>query len=117
MSGTCLRGTTTRIWGSDFTRASASGARMSAVGLGRVKTSLPLDERINDANRIVFVDPVIEASRQQRKLPPIRPLDEPSHLNPRRFSRRIIASGDFSHSLGHLRSIYAVQFHVSSTLP
>ena len=64
----------------------------------------PLDERIDDANRIVFADPVIEASRQQRKLPPIRPLDEPRHLSPRRFSKRIIASGDFLHGLGHLRT-------------
>src|SRR5215470_17112345 len=54
--------------------------------LDRLKAQLlqikPLDKRINDANRIVFVDPVIEASRQQRKLPPIRPLDEPRHLSP-----------------------------------
>src|SRR5262249_31220023 len=42
----------------------------------------------------------IEASRQQRQLPPIRLLNEPRHLSPRRFSKRIIASGDFSHSLG-----------------
>ena len=29
----------------------------------------PIDKRIDDANRIVLADPVIEASRQQRKLP------------------------------------------------
>src|SRR5262245_11406479 len=79
-----------------------------AQRLDRLETQLlqikPLDERIDDANRIVLVDPVIEASWQQRKLPPIRPLDEPRHLSPQRFSRRIIASGDFSHTLGHLQT-------------
>src|SRR5215813_9712017 len=60
----------------------------------------PVNERIDDANRIILADPVIEASRQQRQLPPIRLLNEPRHLSPRRFSKRIIASGDFSHSLG-----------------
>src|SRR5262245_24882392 len=61
----------------------------------------PVNERIDDANRIILADPVIEASRQQPQLPPIRLLNEPRHLSPRRFSKRIIASGDFSHSLGH----------------
>src|SRR5262249_26139400 len=61
----------------------------------------PVNERIDHANRIILADPVIEASRQQRQLPPIRLLNEPRHLSPRRFSKRIIASGDFSHSLGH----------------
>src|SRR5215468_9347305 len=63
-------------------------------------------ERIDDANRIILADPVIEASRQQRQLPPIRLLNEPRHLSPRRFSKRIIASGDFSHSLGPELSIH-----------
>src|SRR5262245_45072371 len=48
-----------------------------------------IDERIDDANRIVLVDPVIEASRQQRQLLSIRFLDEPRHPDPRRFSWRI----------------------------
>ena len=32
-----------------------------------------IDERIDHANRIALVDPVIEAFRQQRRLPAIRP--------------------------------------------
>src|SRR5262249_7450108 len=66
----------------------------------------PVNERIDHANRIILADPVIEASRQQRQLPPIRLLNEPRHLSPRRFSKRIIASGDFSHSLDHELSIH-----------
>jgi hypothetical protein len=50
-----------------------------------------VDEGINHANRIALVDPVIEAFRQQRRLPPIRPRNKPRHPVPRRFSSRIIA--------------------------
>ena len=60
-----------------------------------------LDERIDDANRIAILDPLIEAFRQQRQLPPIDPFDEPCHSDPRRFSRGIIAASDFSHDQGH----------------
>ena len=59
-----------------------------------------VDEHIDRANRIAFVDPVIEAFRQQRHLPAIRPLHECRHPRLRRFSRRIIAETEFSHSLG-----------------
>src|SRR5207344_2241717 len=52
------------------------------------------------ANRIALVDPIIEAFRQQRRLLAIRPLNETLHHFPRRFSKRIIASMGFSHSLG-----------------
>ena len=41
-----------------------------------------IDERIDHANRIVLVDPVIEAFGQQRRLPPIRPLHEALHEIP-----------------------------------
>src|SRR5262249_37840450 len=51
--------------------------------LDRLETQLlqikPLDERLDDTNRIGFVDSVIEASRQQRQLPPIRPLAARNH--------------------------------------
>ncbi|MEA2919192.1 MAG: hypothetical protein QOJ15_11273, partial [Bradyrhizobium sp.] len=40
-----------------------------------------------------------EAFRQQRRLLAIRPLNETLHHFPRRFSKRIIASARFSHSL------------------
>src|SRR5215831_19455994 len=54
--------------------------------LDRLKAQLlqikPLDKRINDANRIVFVDPVIEASRQQRKLPRSAPSMNPAISTP-----------------------------------
>src|SRR5207344_2961786 len=60
----------------------------------------PVDEGINEANRIALVDPVIEALRQQRRLRSIRPFNEARHPVPRRFSRRIITASDFSHDQG-----------------
>jgi peptidoglycan/xylan/chitin deacetylase (PgdA/CDA1 family) len=62
-----------------------------------------LDERIDDANRIAILNPLVEAFRQQRQLPPIDPFDEPDHFDPRRFSKGIIAANDFSHDQGHLQ--------------
>jgi len=59
-----------------------------------------INERIDHANRIAVVDPVVEAFRQQRRLPPIRPRNKARHHVPRRFSRRIIAGREFSHSQG-----------------
>src|SRR3979411_130373 len=59
-----------------------------------------IDEHIDRANRITLVDPIIQAFRQQRRLPAIRPLNETLHHFPRRFSKGIIASMGFSHSLG-----------------
>ena len=38
-----------------------------------------IDERIDHANRIFLLDPVVELLRQKRRLPPICPLDEPLH--------------------------------------
>ena len=58
-----------------------------------------IDEHIDRANRIALVDPIIEAFRQQRRLLAIRPLNETLHHFPRRFSKRIIAWEEFSHSL------------------
>src|SRR5262249_7623970 len=76
----------------------------------------PVNERIDHANRIILADPVIEASRQQRQLPPIRLLNEPRHLSPPPFSKRIIASGDFSPSVGHNRVWRPRPWHASSSL-
>src|SRR6516225_6013037 len=41
-----------------------------------------IDEHIDRANRIALVDPIIKAFRQQRRLPPIRPLNETLHHPP-----------------------------------
>jgi hypothetical protein len=46
---------------------------------------------------------IIQAFRQQRRLLAIRPLNETLHHLTRRFSKGIIASIGFSHSLGHER--------------
>ncbi|MDH2357805.1 hypothetical protein QCM80_46070, partial [Bradyrhizobium sp. SSUT112] len=45
-----------------------------------------------------------KAFRQQRRLLAIHPLNETPHQFPPRFSKRIIASTEFLHSLGHKRS-------------
>ena len=58
-----------------------------------------LNEHIDGTNGIALIDPIIEAFRKQRRLLAIRTLNETLHLFPRRFSRRIIASTGFSHSL------------------
>src|SRR5580704_6006905 len=54
-----------------------------------------LDKGIDDANRIALVRPILQAFRQQRRLPAIDALDEPRHARPRRFSSRIIAETSF----------------------
>src|SRR6478672_2525403 len=64
-----------------------------------------IDEHIHRAYRIALVDPIIKAFRQQRRLLAIRPLNKTLHQSPApRFSKGIIASMRFSHSLGQKRS-------------
>src|SRR4051794_5051245 len=58
-----------------------------------------IHEHIDRANRIALVDPIVEAFRQQRRLLAIHHLNETLHHFPRRFSKGIIASTRFSHSL------------------
>src|SRR5215510_8554981 len=64
----------------------------------------PVDKNVNDTNRIVLVDPILQAFRKQRALPSILALNEALHLIPR-ISRgnpnsRITPDAAFSHSLG-----------------
>ena len=47
--------------------------------------------------------PILQAFRQQRRLPAIDALDEPRHARPRQFSSQIIARNEFSHSQGQKR--------------
>src|SRR5438445_7240011 len=58
-----------------------------------------LNKHIDRANRIVFVDPILKAFWQQRRLPAIQPRHEARHQIPRRFSKGIIAWQEVSHSL------------------
>src|SRR5215510_8273555 len=67
----------------------------------------PVDKNVNDTNRIVLVDPILQALRKQRALSSILALNEALHLIPR-ISRgnpnsRITPDAAFSHSLGHER--------------
>jgi hypothetical protein len=70
-------------------RAARATARLRpSIDLDRHTSSSPFDSR---ANRIAFVDPIIEAFRQQRRLLAIRPLNKTLHHFPRRFSKGIIS--------------------------
>jgi antitoxin component of MazEF toxin-antitoxin module len=42
----------------------------------------PVNKDVDGANRIVVADPIVEALRQQRRLAPIRPGNEPLHRVP-----------------------------------
>ena len=44
----------------------------------------PIDERVDHANRIVLVDPVLQAFRKQRGLLAIRPCNKARHSIPRK---------------------------------
>src|SRR3954462_3732988 len=63
------------------------------------------NEGVDRANRIVICNPVVQAFRQQSRLPAISSLNETSHASPHRFSAAIIAGTAFSHSQGHKPSI------------
>jgi hypothetical protein len=63
------------------------------------------NEGVDHANRIVICNPVIQAFRQQSRLPAISPLNEARHAQPRRFSAGIIAGTAFSHSQGQKQRI------------
>ena len=75
-----------------------------------------IHEHIDRANRIALVDPIIEAFRQQRRLLAIRPLNETLHHFPGQFSKEIIASTGFSHSLGHQRTDIQVSWRSALAL-
>ena len=64
----------------------ATGASRIDAGEAKFAQIQHLDERIDHANRIALFDPVIQAFRQQRRLPPIRPHNKAPHRCPRRFS-------------------------------
>ena len=60
----------------------AAGVGRIDAGEAKIAQIQHLDERIDHANRIAVVDPVIEAFRQQRRLPPICPRDKARHHVP-----------------------------------
>ena len=78
---------------------SASRCRLNTIET-KVTEIERIDERIDHPNRIVLVDPIIEALRQKCRLPPICPLDKPLHDHPRRIIRGIIATPVFLHTQG-----------------
>src|SRR5690348_12303841 len=78
-----------------------------------------IDERVDRSNRVVLVDPVVQAFRKQRALAAIYSLDKALHPIPRksRWNRtsRVTSGGTFSHGLGQTRPFAAVCAQVSST--
>ena len=72
---------------------------MTAVPLPWIDPAKPqlrkiklLDEDINYPNRIVLVDPVLQAFQKQRRLTPIYPINEALHSIPRESSGNHIPS-------------------------
>ena len=69
-----------------------------------------IDEHIDHANRIALVNPVIEAFRQQRRLPAIRPLNEALHPIPPQIAAESYSANQiisaFSHSQGHKQTLH-----------
>src|SRR5215471_12186839 len=66
-----------------------------------------LDKYVDCANRIIFANPILQAFREQRTLPSIRPFNKPLHRSLRKSRRnhnlRITPASTFLHSLGHER--------------
>jgi hypothetical protein len=73
-----------------------------------------IDEGVDHANGVLLVDPVVEARRQERRLPTIYPFNEPLHGHPPRIIRGIIECPLFSHSQGHFRTFLS-RFESSRT--
>src|SRR5205814_2670874 len=61
------------------------------------------NEGVDHPNRIVICNPVIQAFRQQSRLPAISPLNEATHAQPPPIQCGIIADTAFSHSQGQFR--------------
>src|SRR5258708_4802160 len=59
-----------------------------------------VDKHVNHTNRVVLIDPIIQAFGKQRRLPAIHPLDEALHRDlPPENRVTSISCGAFSHSL------------------
>lgn len=50
----------------------------AALKAKRAKVQL-IDEQINNADPVIFVDPVFEVSRKECRLTPVRVIDRPCH--------------------------------------
>ncbi len=60
-----------------------------------------IDEDINHPNRIVLVDPFLQAFRKQRRLTAIYPINEALHSIPRELGESYSLTWAFSHNQGH----------------
>src|ERR1700736_1507812 len=91
-------GCTTNMFGFDLRQAQpANPCRIDAFK-AEIAQIQRLNEHIDRANRIVFVNPIVKAFWQQRRLPAIQPRHEARHQLPRRTSKGIKAWQEFSHS-------------------
>jgi Transposase, Mutator family len=74
--------------------------------LGTVKPRLDqierLDKHIHRADRIILVDPILKALRQQSYLPAVHPFNKPRHPSPPPIQRANHSRTVFSHSLGQV---------------
>ena len=63
----------------------ARGRRLDAIKT-QIRQVQRIDERVDHADRILLVNPIVEALRQERRLPPICSLHEALHDVPRESS-------------------------------
>ncbi len=63
----------------------------------------PIDEHVDHTNRIITVDKVVQALRQQSRLAPLNTFNETLHIIPRPIDTGIITAKTFLHSQGHER--------------
>src|SRR5262252_10455455 len=57
-----------------------------------------LDKGVDRSNRIVFANPVFQAFRKQRGLPPIRAFDKASHMIPPQIAKESYRGNHHAHN-------------------
>jgi hypothetical protein len=99
-----------------YARSFQSVALLEALSdYDKISQIEPVDKNVNDTNRIVLVDPILQAFRKQRARSSILALNEALHLIPR-ISRgnphsRITPDAAFLHSLGQNEPCYFLVRH------
>ena len=81
-----------------ITRPSRPSGRvaMEAQG-GKVEF---IDEKINDTDKVIFADPVLQTLGKKRRLIPVHALDETRHADPPTPCQSLPQQREFPHSLG-----------------
>src|SRR5467141_2388296 len=90
-------------------RGSPCRFRIDPAEIERTEIKL-VDEHVNHTNRVVLVDPIIQAFGKQRRLPAIHPLDKALHRDlPPKIASRSYHAGGFHTAWVHSGSSIAVR--------